>query len=140
MSREHLAVARRLGLDATTAEVVEALREGGVRALLLKGPALERWLYPDGRRRYGDIDLLVPPEGFRHAEGALAELGFQLQFAGARASEVPSYERGWRRGSFDVDLHRSVWGVGAPGRDGVGGAERACRPAGDRRHSRRRAA
>jgi hypothetical protein len=114
MSAGRLAVARRLGLDATTAQVVEALRERGVRALLFKGPVLERWLYPGDGRVYGDIDLLVSPASFRRAEGVLAELGFQMRFAGARASELLPYERAWRRGSFEVDLHRSVWGVGAP--------------------------
>jgi hypothetical protein len=114
MSAGHLPAARRLGLDATTAQVVEALRERGVRALLFKGPVLERWLYPDGRV-YGDIDLLVSPASFRRAEGALAELGFELRFVGARAGEQWHWphERVWRRGSFDVDLHRSVWGVNA---------------------------
>jgi Uncharacterised nucleotidyltransferase len=107
-------VTRRLGLDATTAQVVEALRERGVRALLFKGPVLERWIYPDDGRVYGDIDLLASPASFRRAEGALAELGFQMRFAGARAGERLPYERAWGRGSFDVDLHRSVWGVGAP--------------------------
>jgi hypothetical protein len=113
MSAGHLPAARRLGLDATTAQVVEALRERGVRALLFKGPVLEGWLYPDGRV-YGDIDLLVSPANFRRAERVLAELGFQMRFAGARASELLPHERAWRRGSFDVDLHGSVWGVGAP--------------------------
>lgn len=113
ISARHLAVARRLGLDATTVQVVGALREHGVRALLFKGPVLEHWLYPDGRR-YGDIDLLVSPVSFRRAESVLAELGFQMRLSGARASELSGDERTWRRASFDVDLHRSVWGVGAP--------------------------
>ena len=32
----------------------------------------------------------------------------------ARAGELLPHEHAWRRGSFDVDLHRSMWGVCAP--------------------------
>jgi hypothetical protein len=48
-----------MALDATAAKVVEALERQQIPAILLKGPALTRWLY-DRRieRSYGDVDLL----------------------------------------------------------------------------------
>ena len=112
---KHLADMRRLSFDMTTVEVVDGMQERGVRVLLLKGPVLEAWLYPDGRRSYGDIDLIVSPDNFGRAEVALAELGFGRCLAGARAAELNPHERSWRRGAnVVVDLHRSLPGVTAP--------------------------
>ena len=52
---------RTLSLDRATAEVVFAWRQAGVRSVMLKGPAVSRWLYrEDEVRGYSDIDLLVP--------------------------------------------------------------------------------
>jgi Uncharacterised nucleotidyltransferase len=110
---KHSGAAWRLGLDAVTAEVVEAFRAHGVRALLFKGPALERWLYGNGRERaYRDIDLLVAPDNFEVAERTLAELRFEMPLAGTRPEERSPLEDEWARGPFWVDLHRSLWGVG----------------------------
>jgi Uncharacterised nucleotidyltransferase len=106
---KHLADMRRLSFDMTTAEVVNGLQERGVRVLLLKGPVLEAWLYPDGRRSYGDIDLIVSPDNFGRAEVALADFGFGMCLAGARAAELNPHERSWRRGAnVVVDLHRTL--------------------------------
>jgi len=56
----HLAAALSLHLDAVTAEVVEAFRAVGVRTILLRGPAVGKWLYQEvGDRSYVDVDLLV---------------------------------------------------------------------------------
>ena len=66
-----------LAVDAVTAEVVTALRDAGIRPLLLKGPSIAGWLYGDGAARpYGDSDLLVSPGSYRPAENALRALGF----------------------------------------------------------------
>jgi len=110
---DHSGTAWRLGLDAVAAEVVEAFRARGVRTLLFKGPALERWLYGNARKRgYRDIDLLVAPDSFEVAERTLAELRFHMPLAGARPEERSWLEDEWRRGPFWIDLHRSLWGVG----------------------------
>jgi Uncharacterised nucleotidyltransferase len=48
-----------LHLDAVTTEVVLALREAGIPSVLLRGPAIARWLYEDPTERsYVDTDLL----------------------------------------------------------------------------------
>lgn len=112
---KHLADMRRVSSDVTTAEVVNGLQERGVGVLLLKGPVFEAWLYPDGGRSRGDIDLIVSPDNFGRAEAALADLGFGRCLPGARAAELDPHERSWRRGAYPiVDLHRALPGVTAP--------------------------
>jgi hypothetical protein len=113
-----------LDLDATTAEVVAALDGEGVRSLLIKGPALTRWLY-DGTasRGYQDIDLLVAPSARPVATRVLAELGFerwdpelsQAELSELAAeSEIAPHAETWVRPPLThVDLHHTIPGVGA---------------------------
>jgi hypothetical protein len=57
-----VASATRLRIDAGTVELLESFDLTGVHALLLKGPAIARWLYPDlAQRPYVDCDLLIAP-------------------------------------------------------------------------------
>jgi hypothetical protein len=70
------AVARRLSADALAAEIVDSLDARGVRALLLKGPAVASWLYAPGERTYSDVDLMVAPGDLGHAHRVLVERGF----------------------------------------------------------------
>ena len=59
--------------DATAAEVVGALSDAGVRSIVLKGPAVIRWLYPEITDRFSvDVDMLVSPEDVDQAGRALA--------------------------------------------------------------------
>jgi hypothetical protein len=110
------AAAMSLAVDLVTAEVVPALRRAGVSCLLLKGPAIARWLYrDDGTRPYGDTDLLVAPDQVPSAEEALAGLGFVRSLAEA---DTPGWEQGanqWRqeRHGTEVDLHWTLVGVRA---------------------------
>jgi hypothetical protein len=107
------AVMRRLGIDAATAEVIDALRAADIRALLFKGPVVERWLYDElGERLYDDIDLLVAPDTFERAERVLQQLGFEMPLAGWRDRELLTHEHNWTRGWCPVDLHRALWGFG----------------------------
>ena len=109
------ATGARLAIDAGTAEVLERFERAGVHALLLKGPAIARWLYPNGAGRpYIDCDLLVGPADFEAAEGVLRSLGYAslLQDLG-----MPSWwcehAAVWQRHSdgLNVDLHRTLIGV-----------------------------
>jgi hypothetical protein len=106
----HTALALRV--DSITGEVVTALRDAGIRALLLKGPSFAKWLYGDGGARpYGDSDLLVAPDSYLRSETVLRGLGFR-SFGYSRHP----HSHTWRRpgdGSY-VDLHRSLIGVSAP--------------------------
>lgn len=110
------AVASRLRLDAATAEVMAGFERAGVAALVLKGPALRRWLYTEETSRtYMDCDLLVAPADLAGAEDVLAALGYKRYFDDRN---MPSWWREhageWVRegDGVTVDLHRTLPGVG----------------------------
>jgi Uncharacterised nucleotidyltransferase len=103
--------------DRATSRVVGVLRDHGVRCVLLKGPALERWLYGDVPRSYVDIDLLVGPADRPGAEQALRGMGY-VQAIGD--GDIPPFDRElhaytWTApGHPAVDLHRTLPGAAAP--------------------------
>ena len=118
------AVARTLAVDALAAEAIVALRDAGVRSILLKGPALARWLYGDGAlREYDDCDLLVDPRDVKVAGEALARLGFAplLERSDAYTTTMaPPHAECWTRGAHReqmVDLHVSLFGAHAHDED-----------------------
>ena len=116
-----LAAVLTLHIDQVTDEVVAALDGAGVEAILLKGPSIARWLYPEGGRAYGDTDLLVPASSFGRAVGVLESLGFTGlidNFAAWERNEM-AVERVFVRRPSDghrevVDLHRNLPGVPVP--------------------------
>ncbi|MEJ2429284.1 MAG: nucleotidyltransferase family protein [Deltaproteobacteria bacterium] len=72
-----VSVVRSLHMERQLGEILEAFREQGVRALVLRGPALAFSLYPDpAMRPSGDLDLLVMPEQVIEARGILESLGY----------------------------------------------------------------
>jgi Uncharacterised nucleotidyltransferase len=110
-----VAAGANLAIEAATAEIVRAFGNGGVRSIVLKGPALVRWLYADeGARSSTDVDVLVSPRAFDRAEEVLMELGYEL-----RSLEGISHDRPWNAHTWHgprgigVDLHRALVGVGA---------------------------
>lgn len=110
------AIGSLMKVDGITAEVVPELRRRGVRPILLKGPALGRWIYPDkAHRLYSDTDLLVSTEDLPVTEEALGELGFQRAFE-RHELDRPVPSANWYRpqGGAAVDVHLSVTGVGVP--------------------------
>ena len=91
-------------LDAAAVQVLDALDQAGVKALVLKGAALSRLLYrQDEHRGYFDVDLLVAPTDVAAAGQVLAVLGY------LNASEV--------RGIDDVAgiQHAENWSRLLPG-------------------------
>jgi Uncharacterised nucleotidyltransferase len=113
---ELMAGARRLILDAATAQAVTAMRARGLRPILIKGPAIQSRFYPDGvRRRYDDVDLLVAPAEFDAAGAVLIELRYRMalpeRWLGVRMTETPMHAVEFiRQGRVTVaiDLHRSI--------------------------------
>ena len=106
-----------LRIDAVCGEVVTRMRAEGVRAIVLKGPSFAEWLYRDGtRRRYGDVDLLVPPLRAKQAVHVLEGLGFKLNTAGEHPLRDPLRGQTWLRehDGAVVDLHVSLFGARAP--------------------------
>jgi hypothetical protein len=109
-----VAAAMNLAVDATAAEVVGALADGGVPCMVLKGTSLTEWLYgPESDRVSVDVDLLVPPWMLGAAEEVLRELGYRPVVPAARANDRPRLACVWKRDrSADVDLHTSIGGIG----------------------------
>jgi len=70
----HMRLAARIH-EQEIQRVLCLLRAEGIEPVLVKGWAIAR-LYPDcALRPFGDIDLCVPPEQFRKAQGILERLG-----------------------------------------------------------------
>jgi Uncharacterised nucleotidyltransferase len=113
---ELLMVAHGLKIDGLAAEVAEALEAEGVPCILLKGRVLADWLYDaDEVRAYGDADLMVAPSNWTRAQAILQSMGFvgELDHLGhPRMESYTSYP--FVRGDDHVDLHCTLWGVGAP--------------------------
>jgi hypothetical protein len=117
LSAEQLAAGLSLHLDGVTAEVVDAFGRAGVRSILLRGPAVGRWLYhDDGGRSYVDVDLLIDERTAAAAASCLSELGFSdVSAAGVLPGDRPSHARTWSRGDrATVDLHTTIAGVRVP--------------------------
>lgn len=106
--------------DLVTVEVVVALRRTGVRAILLKGPSVARWLYDGGADRpYVDCDLLVAPQDHARAEDVLRGLGFARVLGDEDTPGWRQAGHGWSRGPAhpEVDLHHTLTGVEATARE-----------------------
>jgi Uncharacterised nucleotidyltransferase len=71
-----LLAVRNLVIDRLTAEIAGRFAAEGIESLVLKGPALAVWLYPDEVRPYGDSDIMVAPSDWHRAVGVLERLGF----------------------------------------------------------------
>lgn len=103
-----------MAVDGHTAEAVHALRAAGVEAVLLKGPAIARWLYDERESRpYSDADLLVAPETLTRAESVLVGIGYELRDPEGEARLVSGpHAQTWLRADdgATVDLHRTLPG------------------------------
>jgi hypothetical protein len=109
-----VALAHTLAVDATTAEVIGALRDAGVDPVLLKGPVLAQWLYDEGDSRpYVDADLLISPPQHAEAERILKQLGFTQSVRPWENERRVEHDSVWQRpgDAGVVDLHRSLPGV-----------------------------
>ena len=114
-----LTAARTLALDGFTGELATEFQRDGIRCILLKGPALARWLYDDDEllRGYVDIDLLISPADLGAATTLLADAGFELSL---REVALPDGRRPhagtWVRAAdgVNVDLHDTLPGLSVP--------------------------
>jgi hypothetical protein len=107
---------RTLALDRLTAQVVTAFRDEGIRSVLLKGPALARWLYgQDEWRGYVDCDLLVSPDEVPAAERVLERLGFEREGLESIPGDWQKYSSAWTGPrAANIDLHHTLIGIGVP--------------------------
>lgn len=100
-------------VDWYTGQVVGAFRSRGIEVILLKGPAIRRWLYRDApeQRGYIDADLLVDVRRLGAATAVLTRLGFRPEKASGMES-INLFAASWRRDADGavVNLHRTLHG------------------------------
>ena len=102
-------------VDHSTAEVLRAFERAGVSCVVMKGPALARWLYePNERRAYRDSDLLVAPHDWDTAQRVLSEMGFVARGELLSTPWWNTHAVEWAppAGHVLVDLHYTLQGVG----------------------------
>ncbi|MEI8104283.1 MAG: nucleotidyltransferase family protein [Actinomycetes bacterium] len=105
-------LAQTLRADLAAAELLRALADAEVDAILLRGPVVARALYPGAERSYADSDVLVGDDQREVVEATLDGLGY-------RRLRPSPFEQHWRRSvdQAEIDLHRKLWGCnGPPGR------------------------
>jgi hypothetical protein len=101
-----------LELERLLLEVTGALDAADVCALVLKGPALARTLYPDPTvRLFADIDLLIRSDQYDQACARLASTGYERRYRGPR----PGWDRRFTKGTVfqgndgaELDIHRTL--------------------------------
>jgi hypothetical protein len=99
-------------VDHVTAEVAGAFAAVGIESVVLKGPVLAAWLYPDELRPYGDSDLLIAPGDWESALGVLERLGFQKYLNPLSHPPIESSTAtAFLRNHDNVDLHRTLHGL-----------------------------
>ena len=115
-----------MGVDAAGAHLLEDLATAGVRAAVVKGPAMAA-LHPEGwPRPYADIDIVVAPDEFDSAVVAGKAAGFL--YPERAMPQWPWFDRLCREGinlhspaggNIDIHHHVSPWalGVGLPTSD-----------------------
>lgn len=102
-------VSARAWSELLHAEVGFLLREAGIPCLHIKGPTVALWLYDEGERDWGDVDILVPPSRMDDALAVLRDAGIVDRDPGLS----------WRTS----DDHAITMALGAPAPGLPGGAE-----------------
>jgi hypothetical protein len=109
MTDDAAARAQEFAFRVKAAQIVRALRDGGVDVLLIKGAATKLRLYErEEIRPTTDIDVLVDPDHRGRAEARLAELGFAPGFQPEDdVTDLADHAGEWLRSSDStwVDLH-----------------------------------
>ena len=75
-------VSARAWSELLHAQVAYLMRSAGIPALHIKGPTVALWLYDEGERVWGDVDILVPPSQIEDALEVLLCAGFDERFPG----------------------------------------------------------
>lgn len=111
-------VGNRLWLELLHAEVCWALTDRGLEVLVIKGPSIGDWLYPEGARESADVDLLLRPSQWDAARLVLEGRGFEPTYTGFRETETALHSLDLQRtnaeqGRHGLDLHHYFPGIEA---------------------------
>jgi hypothetical protein len=99
---------RALWLTSELAAIAERLTSRGVRFLTYKGPVLGQLLYSDVTiRQFGDLDLLIHPEGVANAVRIVCDSGYWPQLKLTPAEEKAYRSIGYEY-VFDGPLGRNL--------------------------------
>ena len=118
--------ARSLQLERELTAVLSEFEAAGIEALVLKGPALARSIYPQASLRpYADLDLLVHEEDWVATHRAMLALGFvptePLMAPPPKVwARKAYYHMQYDRGAVGarVEVHYDLWWYGLRLRDG----------------------
>src|ERR1700710_1951907 len=106
---------RNFAHDRLAAEISAAFAAEDIEALVLKGPVLAEWLYPDVVRPYGDADLMVAPRNWDPAVAILTGLGFSDHLGPMAHPRMESFaSTAFLRGDNkedNIDLHCTLHGL-----------------------------
>jgi Uncharacterised nucleotidyltransferase len=97
-------VAHNVLIDRLTAEVTSALHRDQIDSLVLKGPGLAKWLYPNEIRIRTDADLLIARQDKTKAVAVLKQLGFTLGYRSRLVATLPGDPGG-------VEYHRGCTAI-----------------------------
>ncbi|MCW2616791.1 MAG: hypothetical protein JWN08_3785 [Frankiales bacterium] len=98
------------------AEVAYLLRTAGIDVLHIKGPTVALWLYEEGERAWGDVDVMVAPSQMRDALAVLRERGLVEKYPGVTQGTTEDHSVVLARtdptiGFDEVDLHERFPGM-----------------------------
>ena len=79
-----MVVSSRAWSELVHAQVGTLFARGGVRCLHIKGPTVATWLYDEGERPWGDVDILLSPSEMDRALELLLSSGFSHRDPGVR--------------------------------------------------------
>ena len=119
---DDVTVSNRAWLELLHAEVCWTLAGRGVDVLVIKGPSIGEWLYPQGDRESADVDLLLRPSQWDAAVAALEARGFEPTYSGFRETESSLHSLDLQRtdptqGQHGLDLHLYFPGIDADPED-----------------------
>lgn len=114
-------VSARAWSELLHAEVAYLLRNAGIPVLHIKGPTVALWLYDEGERAWGDVDILVPPSRMDDALDVLLSADFGERDPGVNrhttsdhaitlVHQPPGDPASW---GAEVDVHDRFDGIGA---------------------------
>jgi hypothetical protein len=114
-------VSARAWSELLHAEVAFLLRGAGIPTLHIKGPTVALWLFDEGERVWGDVDILVPPSRLDDALATLQAAGFTERFPGVNRRTTDDHAitlvhnppGGLRSAGAEVDVHDRFEGIDA---------------------------